>query len=341
MHFRHLLLPSLLSIGLVAASYAAGTVQLELVGDTRGAAMVFQEWAQSLGKAGIKNVRIRTAQDADKVGIDVQGTPDHPVYVVTGIVNSRDELLLPGGRFKRSDAGRLAQWLNDLAANGPSMATKEKAAFGLSPKQFQQVHEDLATPVGFATQGMTRDKVVEKIAARLKLTLKLDAEVARALADDKLSEELSDLSCGTALAYVLRPAGYCLAPRPAGGQIAYAVIKAQPDLEVWPVGWATQKSPNESLQGLFEFLNVNVQNVTAAEALAVIGKRLKAPVLIDHNALARHGIDPAKTTVSLPRSRTTYSLALRKLLFQAGLKFEVRLDEAGAPFLWVTTVKPV
>jgi hypothetical protein len=34
-------------------------------------------------------------------------------------------------------------------------------------------------------------------------------------------------------------------------------------------------------------------------------------------------------------------LALRKLLFQAGLKFEVRLDEAGKPFLWITTVKPV
>ena len=54
-------------------------------------------------------------------------------------------------------------------------------------------------------------------------------------------------------------------------------------------------------------------------------------MLIDHNALARHGIDPAKAMVTLPRSRTTYSLALRKLLFQAGLKFELRCDEAGIP----------
>ena len=45
--------------------------------------------------------------------------------------------------------------------------------------------------------------------------------------------------------------------------------------------------------------------------------------------------------VSFPQSRTTYSIALRKMLFKAGLKFEVRVDEAGKPFLWVTTLKPV
>jgi hypothetical protein len=42
----------------------------------------------------------------------------------------------------------------------------------------------------------------------------------------------------------------------------------------------------------------------------------------------------------MPQTRTTYSLALRKLLFQAGMKFEVRCDDADSPFLWVTAVKP-
>ena len=44
--------------------------------------------------------------------------------------------------------------------------------------------------------------------------------------------------------------------------------------------------------------------------------------------------------VSLPHGRTTYSLALRKLLAKAGMKFEVRYDEAGTPLLWVTSLKP-
>ena len=84
-----------------------------------------------------------------------------------------------------------------------------------------------------------------------------------------------------------------------------------------------------------------MQNVSAAAALEAIGTALKTPVLMDHVALARHGIEPAKVTVSHPPSRTTYSLALRKLLFQAKLKFEVRCDEAGTPFLWISTIKPV
>ena len=203
--------------------------------------MAFQEWAELLGKAGIRNVRLRSAQDSDKVGIETQGTPQSPIYVVTGVVRSRDELLLPGGRFRRSEVARLAQWLDDLAENGPAAGRQQKAAFGLSASQFDKIREDLATPVGFATQGMTCQQAVQKMAERLKLPLKLETEAARALADEKLDEDLSGLSCGTALAYVLRLAGYGLLPHAAG----YAVVKARADIEVWPVGWTPETPPQQ------------------------------------------------------------------------------------------------
>ncbi len=89
---------------------------------------------------------------------------------------------------------------------------------------------------------------------------------------------------------------------------------------------------------------MNVSGVTAAKLLEVVGKQVNAPVLYDHNALARYGIEPEKATVSHPQERTTYSIALRKMLAKVekgGLKFEVRVDEAGKPFLWVSTIKPV
>ena len=339
MHTLHSLTSSLVLLSLVAVALpadAAGSVQLELVGDAQGASMAFQEWAELLGKAGIRNVRLRAAQDSDKVGIETQGTAQSPIYLVTGVVRSRDELLLPGGRFRRSEVARLAQWLDDLAENGPAAGKQQKAPLGLSASQFDKIRDDLATPVGFATHGMTGQQAVQKITERLKLPLTLETEAARALADEKLDEDLSGLSCGTALAYVLRLAGYGLLPHAAG----YAAVKARADLEVWPVGWAPKTPPQQGVPALFEFHNVNVQNVSAATALETIAKRLKTPVLIDHAALARHGIDPAKAMVSLPRSRTTYSQALRRLLFQAGMKFEVRHDEAGTPLLWITSVKP-
>jgi len=344
MQIRQILIRAAVGALFAAAAlpvWADGRVQLELVGDARGAALSFQEWARVLNGAGVQNVRIRSAKATDQVGIEVRGTEDRPLYVVTGVVKSRDELLLPPGRFTRRDVARLARWLDDLAQQGPAERPEPTSAFGLKSKQFEQVHADMARPVGFSTQGVTRDVVVEKIGRRLELPLQFDAELARALREDQVGEELSALSCGTALAYVLRPMGLCFVPRRVGQGVVYVVATAKPGLEVWPVGWKPEKPRREALPALFEFHSINIQGVSADKTLAAIGKRLKVPVLIDHNALARHGIELSKVNVSHPRSRTTYSLALQKILFQAQLKSEVRLDEAGQPFLWISTLKPV
>ena len=57
---------------------------------------------------------------------------------------------------------------------------------------------------------------------------------------------MADLSCGTALAYVLRSAGYGLAPR-AAGELRYDVVKAAPELEIWPVGVTSPQAVQEKL----------------------------------------------------------------------------------------------
>ncbi len=202
-----------------------------------------------------------------------------------------------------------------------------------------QVRADLAKPVGFSTRGMLPGDAVERIGRNLKLPIRVTGSLPAA-EDDKIAEDLSGLSCGTALASILRPLGYCMVPRQTPQGLACAVAKAKLDQEVWPIGWPVER-PADALPALYDFLPVNVQNVPAAKALAAIGARLKVPVLMDYNAMARHGIDPAKALVSMPPGRSNCSLALRKLLFKAGLKFELRVDEANKPFLWVTTVKPV
>ena len=331
-------------VAIASAGFAAGQVRLELIGN-QAAAMTFQEWSQSLNKAGVKNVRIRSGDGSEKIGVETLGTEKSPMYVVTGQIVSRDELLLPSGRFKRTDVGRLARWLDELAAQGPADRRPQRTVFGLTKEQYAEVQTDLGGAVGFSTKGMSRADAVEKISRKLRLPLKADAAWAKAGsdADDKIEEELSSLTCGTALACILRPAGFCLAPREGGSQTTLAVVKAAPDLEVWPVGWEPQiqATGKRVLPAMSESLNVNIQNFPAAKAIDAIAQRVKAPVLLDHNALARHGIDPAAVMVSLPQGRMTYDQALRRLVFQAKLKFEVRVDEGGNPFLWITTQKPV
>ncbi len=320
---------------------AAGRTELVLVATSPDAPLVFQAWGKVLHDAGIKNVTLRSARGTEQMGIDVRGTEQSPVYVVTGVVHSRDELHLPIGRVRRGDVRRLRQWLDDLAQHGPGGKPKAQGAFGLPAATFAALRRDLATPLVFSTAGMSRREAVEQIGRGLQTRLQLAPGAAEALATDQVAEDLNGLSSGTALAYVLRPLGYCLVPRAQSGGAVLSVTRAQPDIELWPVGWEPEQSKNEVLPGLFEFHNVNVQGVTAEVTIQAIARRLKVPGLVDHNALARHGIEPGKVIVSHPQSRTTYGLALRKLLFQARMKYEIRVDEAGQPFLWFTSIKPV
>ena len=108
----------------------------------------------------------------------------------------------------------------------------------------------------------------------------------------------------------------------------------------WPVGWKPDKKPRDVIPLLFEFLTVEIRNIPLTQACDAIQKRLKVPFLMDHEALARHGIDPEKHNVSLPAKRTFYKRALDRLLSQVRLRGEVRVDEAGQPIMWISTIKP-
>jgi hypothetical protein len=317
----------------------AGQVQLEIAGDGQlGAALSFQQWGQALNAAGVQNFRLRSAQEGDRPSIETGGTPQAPFYKVTAVLAARDELVVPGGRFRRSECKKLAIWLDDLAKRGPPEKREKISAFGLTASQLEKVNADLSKAVGFSTKGMTRSEAVDKIAGQLGLPLKI--ENALTDGDDKIEEELSELSSGTALACILRPIGFCMVPRVADEKLSYAVKKSQLDQEPWPIGRPAEAA-QKPLPALYDFHPVNVSGVSATKLLAEVGKHVNAPVLFDHNALARHGIEPDKATVSLSQPRTTYSLALRKMLGKVGLKFEVLVDEAGKAFLWVSTIKPV
>jgi hypothetical protein len=317
----------------------AGQAQLEIAGQTQfGAGMSFQQWGQALSAAGIRDFRLRSAREDDKPGIEVGGTPQAPIYKITAVLGARDELIVPGGRFRRSECKKLAAWLDDLAKRGPPEKREKVAAFGLTASQLEKVNSELSRAVRFSTKDMPRGEAVDKIAAQLGLALKIEEPLPDG--DDKVEEELSGLSRGTALACILRPVGYCMVPHESGETLSCTVKKAPLGQEVWPVGWPAEDAP-KILPGLYEFHNVNVSGVSAAKLLEVISKQVNVPVLYDHNALARHGIEPGKATVSHPQQRTTYSIALRRMLGKAGLLFEVRVDEAGKPFLWVSTMKPV
>lgn len=300
-----------------------------------------QQWYKTLTSLGISGLRIRQATSGDEATIEKQGTESAPRYRVVGILATDNVLHLPGGKFKSSDTDRLRKWLATVGDEGAEGVTERRAAFGLTPRQLSDVQDDLKRPVRFATAGVAADKVAARIAKGLTLPLVVDAAARRELAAVKVTDDLQGLSSGTALAAVLRPAGLALLPeRPAGGELQLRVVAARAGGEAWPIGWKTKTGADKPLAELFEFLNVEIKETSVAEATSAIQARVKAPFLFDTAALARHGIDPAAVQADVPEKRMTYSQILGKVLMQARLKYELRVDDADKPFVWITTVKP-
>lgn len=318
-------------------------VEIELLMEGKFAATAQQQWLKLFTDLKADDIRIHRAGPDDKAEIRVSGTKASPVYHVVGMLRGANELVLPDAKFTSRDSRRIGQWLDKLRASGPeAMGAGVKLPFGLTPAQLADVNSDLSRRVTFSTAELTPKEVLQKLATSLDHRISIDERSAAKLASAvPLKEELQGVTAGTALAYVLRPSGLCLQPRrDQRKQPEYAVGRPTSGQATWPVGFPLgKKKPIDVLPALFERLEVEIDDVPLSEALEAIGGRLKAPILFDHYALAKHGIDLDETRVSLPEGKLWYARILDKLLYQAKLQGEWRLDDGGSPFFWVTTQK--
>lgn len=332
-----------ISMSMAGTLSAGARVELELVTSAEFPRFETQKWFRLLKDLKVNGLRIRSSRPSDKLEIVTSGSKSSPVYRVKGMLTARGELALPGGkRFSLRDGIRLASWLKQLREFGPG--GKKVAAFGLTPDQFEAVRKDLAQAVTFSTKGKSRAKVLENIAGRLnhQTALRRGARDALKEAGD-LSEELKGISFGTALACLLRPAGLGLAPsRLPGGKVRFDIRAGLSEKQAWPVGLSAQDQRRKLLPSLFEFLNVEIDKGTSmATALDFISAKLKAPILLDHNALAELNIELSKATVAVSPRRTTLSILISRLLRAANPRLitEMRIDEANKPFIWVTVYR--
>jgi hypothetical protein len=355
----------LLTIG---TAQAAPVIELEIATERGLQITAPQEWLQLLTRIGIDNVRLRSAVSSDTPAVTNRGTAERPRYHVVGILSSREELLLPGGSFGRGDLMKLKDYFDRLSADGGDRLTAAKGPFGLTEKELSAVFADLSQPVNFPTTGLTPQTVVERLQAKAKHAIVFDPAVERPFREAKpVSNELSGVSVGTALAIMLRSYGLVLRPeKPRGEPLVYRIApaevqtasvrrqggitatkvsplatKSRPgklsnfDDADWPIGWETEKSPGEIAPSLFEKLNAEIDGYTLDETLAAIGPRLKVPYFIDQAVLTASHINPTTVKIKVDRSQMSYKRLLDRVLAQAQLGCDLRADEAGTVFLWI------
>jgi len=293
-----------------------------------------QKWVKVLNDAGIGDVHFRGSQDGDRVTVESKGSGASAIVKVTAQLDSRGALKTSGGQFSYSDVPKLKKWLDDVQASGGP--PQPKTVFGLTTKQFEDAKKVLARPVGISTKGMRPEKIVEQLRANSKLPLSLDPTIAQAMsADDPVRDELDGVSLGTALAAIARPAGGVLAPRAGANGLELVITEPKTGGELWPIGWPPQENDQSKLiPKLLEFTDVEIE-LPLPDVLKAIQERLKVPFLFDHNNIVRQKIDLTKM-VTIPATKTFYRKILDRILAQAGLKCEVRVDDAGKPLIWIT-----
>jgi hypothetical protein len=297
-----------------------------------------QSWVSLFSKLGESSIRIRQARSGDRVDIEELGGKSAPAYYrVRGLLTSHNRLRLPGGEFGLSDRTKIEAWIKKLREDGASGPTARTSAFGLTDEQLVAFHDKLSAPIRCTTKGRRCGDVARDIVQGLLLEYTVSDTARQAFREGEVfADDLKTLSHGTALAAVVRPLGLVIRPeKQPGGVVRLLICGVRETPEAWPIGWPPQDIPAQVAPKLFEYLKVTITNRSLADALGAIQPRVEVPFLLDYNSLARSRIEIDKVKVTYAKERATYQSVLQNLILQSGLTSELRVDEAGQPFLWI------
>jgi len=319
------------------------SIEIEVGVSGRVSSLKMQSWSERLAGLKVDHIRIRQALPDDKISISEQEIGRASMVRVFGMLDDRGRLNVPGHTFSEQDSQGLAQWIDDLRRYGPKGSPVGKPAWGLSDDQLAALRKSLSVPAT-ASEGETLAQLMERFAAEthLEVAFEAGAPEPREVPDHAtaIPSDAKGLSWGTWMAFVLAERDLALEPeRTPGDTVRLRIAPADVIVDPLPLGAPPPVRNVKLVPKLFEFITFEISNVPLSTVLAEVETRLGVPILVDRPALRYAGIDPDQLLVSLPPKRGTWLTNLRKVMFQGKLSSELRVDEAGTPFLWVTTLK--
>ncbi|GIW93515.1 MAG: hypothetical protein KatS3mg110_1556 [Pirellulaceae bacterium] len=330
----------LLPLCLAGQATAAGTqpqvpIYFELIMDRGFPVGEERVWLEQLAKIPGVSIRIRAAELGEQPKIEREGRG----WRVLGRLTAANRLVLPGAQFALGDQAALAGYVTRLRNDGPDAVTLPPGPFGLTEQNFKELFEKLQPPVGQSTANMPVDEFVRMVARRSGLAIEPAPDVLAQWATSRVQDELSELSLGTALAAAVRPWGWVVTVDRSGGMTRLRVVPPDQARGYWPIGYQPEGTVRRTLPALFTFLTVEITDTPLSDVLEAVRGRLRVPILVDHNGLAREGIRLEEVQVTLPSTRTYYKRILDQALSKARLRVELRVDEGGRPFLWVVPIR--
>ena len=319
-------------------------IELRIVVGPQSGVGAQQEWLRALEKVGAEILRIENSNSA-QVSFEERGSGPTKTLSIVAIVK-RGKLYLPGGNFSKGQTQAIREHLDKLRADGGEVTSAEKVAFGLTTKQLVAVHEKLGIGVSDSTKDKTTVAAARSITKNSGYTINATPAAKKVIANSEqtVGVELKGFSRGTALAYTLRKMGLVFIPkRETGKPVELIVDTTHPDRKNWPVGWPVSENIQKAAPKLFAKFQIEGQ-IHQTPLLGVLGaveSELGIPFFYDHAKISSKGIDLAAVKVSFAKNpnsayNSLFLAALREC--KPALKPELRIDEAGKRFFWITPV---
>ena len=323
-------------------------IEFELLsGSNVGSGLSAQEWGREFQKLGVSlRIRMPVLDDHPEVREQKFGTIRR--VTVIGQLEASGRIVFPGRSFRLSETPRLAEWIRELRTYGAQGSPSGKPAFGLSPNQFQEVYSALSAPVAAEVRGQAFREAIASFGLPEEYPLRLSAAAEdwlRTHGNNRGSlQSLQGFSVGTALAIVLNEFGLGFRPlRTPSGTIELDVEPLETLADSWPVGWKLPDDASrlELAPKLFKLHPMELNNVPLADVMKAASAATDVPVLIDRYRIAAQGLDIDSVRVSFPPRQASWSSVLGGVTNPKKLARRLLLDEAGRPFLWITTLQSV
>lgn len=320
-------------------------VSLELITSAAAATEHAQAWGQRLQKLDIP-FQTRQAVTGDKAELKEQKLGRLRRVTIVAVLDRNGKILCSDRAFTLAEADKLAEWIRELKTYGVQGAPHGKPLFGLDERQFGGVLRELSAPVEIDTEGLSLASVLGKLPLPEKHPLHMTPEAQRAIrdldSDKKLRTNAQGLSVGTVLAAALSEFGLSFKPlRTPEGKIELSVSPRYAGQDAWPIGWPLdpEKPQGQLVPALFKTVPVALDDVPLTDVLTAASQASEVPLLIDHHAIEREEIDLRELKVTVPNRKTTWGLLLRQVTFPHKLGRRIVADDAGKPFVLITTLK--
>lgn len=320
-------------------------VSLILLTDATSAAEHAQAWGQRLQKFEI-GFQTRQAIAGEKLQVTEKKLGRLRQVAVVAQLDRNGKIVCQNRAFTLGDADKLADWIRELKAYGAQGAPNGKPMFGLDERQFNAVLKALSTPVEVETNGLTLDGSLQKLPIPREHPIRLTPEAERTIReldrDKVVRQSLAGLSVGSVLAATLAEFGLSFRPlRTPSSKIELAISPRSDETDAWPVGWPLDpsKPQGQLVPALFQMVPVELNEAPLPDVLVAAAEASETPIVIDHFAIERQGIDLSEIKITIANRKTAWGVLLRQITTPHKLGSRLLTDDTGRPFVLITTSK--